>query len=81
MDTPVAVETRETYRITSDADVVRVRQSVRNLAVSAKLTLIDQFDGTVELAFTQVKFNPPIEDSSFVFAIPPGAQVIKSDGL
>ncbi len=42
MDTPVAVETRETYRITSDADVVRVRQSVRNLAVSAKLTLIDQ---------------------------------------
>lgn len=42
MDKPVAVETRETYRITSDADVVRVRQSVRNLAVSAKLTLIDQ---------------------------------------
>lgn len=42
MDASVAVESRETYRITSDADVVRVRQSVRTLAVSAKLSLIDQ---------------------------------------
>lgn len=42
MDAPVAVETRESYTITSDADVVRVRQSVRTLAVTAKLTLIDQ---------------------------------------
>ena len=42
MDASVAVESRETYRISSDADVVRVRQSVRTLAVSAKLSLIDQ---------------------------------------
>jgi serine/threonine-protein kinase RsbT len=42
MDTQVAVESRETYEISSDADVVRVRQSVRTLAVTAKLTLIDQ---------------------------------------
>lgn len=42
MDAPVAVQTRESYTITSDADVVRVRQSVRTLAVTAKLTLIDQ---------------------------------------
>lgn len=42
MDTPVAVESRETYQVTGDADVVRVRQSVRTLAVSAKLTLVDQ---------------------------------------
>jgi serine/threonine-protein kinase RsbT len=42
METPGAVESRESYRISSDADVVRVRQSVRTLAVSAKLTLIDQ---------------------------------------
>ena len=42
MDTPVAVESRETYQVTGDADVVRVRQTVRTLAVSAKLTLVDQ---------------------------------------
>jgi serine/threonine-protein kinase RsbT len=42
MDTQVAVESRETYEINSDADVVRVRQSVRTLAVTAKLSLIDQ---------------------------------------
>lgn len=42
MDASVAVESRETHRISSDADVVRVRQSVRTLAVSAKLSLIDQ---------------------------------------
>lgn len=42
METPVAVESREMQRIESDADVVRVRQSVRTLAVAAKLTLIDQ---------------------------------------
>jgi serine/threonine-protein kinase RsbT len=42
MDAPVAVESRESYQISSDADVVRVRQSVRTLAVTAKLSLIDQ---------------------------------------
>jgi serine/threonine-protein kinase RsbT len=42
MDTQVAVETRESYQIGTDADVVRVRQAVRTLAVTAKLSLIDQ---------------------------------------
>jgi serine/threonine-protein kinase RsbT len=42
MDAPVDVESSETHRIESDSDVVRVRQSVRTLALSAKLTLIDQ---------------------------------------
>jgi serine/threonine-protein kinase RsbT len=42
MDAQVAVESRESYQISSDADVVRVRQSVRTLAVTAKLSLIDQ---------------------------------------
>jgi len=42
MSTSPAVLTQETHAITSDADVVRVRQSVRNLAVSAKLSLVDQ---------------------------------------
>ena len=42
MDASAAVESRESHRISSDADVVRVRQSVRTLAVSAKLSLIDQ---------------------------------------
>ncbi len=41
-DTPLAVEASETHQITSDADVVRVRQSVRALAVVAKLSLVDQ---------------------------------------
>ncbi|HSE09543.1 MAG TPA: anti-sigma regulatory factor [Nocardioidaceae bacterium] len=42
MDTQVAVESRESYQISTDADVVRVRQSVRTLALAAKLSLIDQ---------------------------------------
>jgi serine/threonine-protein kinase RsbT len=42
MDTLVAVETQEAHQIASDADVVRVRQSVRSLAVAAKLSLVDQ---------------------------------------
>ncbi len=41
-DTSLAVEASETHPITSDADVVRVRQSVRALAVVAKLSLVDQ---------------------------------------
>ena len=43
--------------------------------------MTDNMDGVVELAFTQVKLNPELADSSFTFAIPPGAQVIRSDGL
>ena len=42
METALAVVTQETHAISSDADVVRVRQSVRNLAVAAKLSLVDQ---------------------------------------
>ncbi len=42
MDSPVTVELRETHEISSDSDVVHVRQSVRTLAVSAKLSLVDQ---------------------------------------
>jgi len=46
-----------------------------------KVTMTDNMDGVVELAFTQVKLNPELADSSFTFAIPPGAQVIRSDGM
>ena len=42
METAVAVVSQETHPISTDADVVRVRQSVRNLAVAAKLSLVDQ---------------------------------------
>ena len=42
MDASPAAQTSESYRISSDADVVRVRQSVRTLAVSAELSLVDQ---------------------------------------
>jgi outer membrane lipoprotein carrier protein len=46
-----------------------------------KVTMTDNMDGVVELAFTQMKLNPELADSSFTFAIPPGAQVIRSDGM
>lgn len=42
MDASVTVESREIHRIASDGDVVRVRQSARALAVTAKLSLVDQ---------------------------------------
>jgi outer membrane lipoprotein carrier protein len=46
-----------------------------------KVTMTDAMDGVVELAFSQMKLNPELADSSFTFSIPPGAQVIRSDGL
>lgn len=42
MDSPVTVELRETHEIHSDSDVVHVRQSVRGLALTARLSLVDQ---------------------------------------
>lgn len=42
MSTAPVGGSRETYDINSDADVVRVRQSVRSLAVAARLSLVDQ---------------------------------------
>ena len=42
MDTSISVESRETHEINSDADVVRVRQLARAVAVTARLSLVDQ---------------------------------------
>jgi serine/threonine-protein kinase RsbT len=42
MDASIAVESRETCGISSDADVVRVRQFARACAVTARLSLVDQ---------------------------------------
>ena len=42
MPTPVVVESGEIHEIHTDADVVRVRQAARTLALSAKLSLVDQ---------------------------------------
>ncbi len=42
MGVSITVESREVYEINSDADVVRVRQTARALAVAAKLSLVDQ---------------------------------------
>jgi serine/threonine-protein kinase RsbT len=41
-DATVEDEQQETHPIASDADVVRVRQAVRALAVTAALSLVDQ---------------------------------------
>jgi serine/threonine-protein kinase RsbT len=41
-DGAIEVERQETHAIGSDADVVRVRQAVRALAVAAQLSLVDQ---------------------------------------
>ena len=42
MPAPVVVESGETHEIHTDADVVRVRQAARTLALAAKLSLVDQ---------------------------------------
>ena len=42
MDASISVESRETHEISSDADVVRVRQLARALAVTAQLSLVAQ---------------------------------------
>ena len=46
-----------------------------------QVVVIDQFDNEVELSFTQVKMNPELPDNLFVFEIPAGAQVIRTDGM
>ena len=42
MDASISVESRATHEISSDADVVRVRQVARSLAVAAQFSLVDQ---------------------------------------
>lgn len=42
MDASISVESRAVHEISSDADVVRVRQLARALAVTADLSLVDQ---------------------------------------
>ncbi|QNN53302.1 anti-sigma regulatory factor [Nocardioides mesophilus] len=42
MNASISVDPRETHELHSDADVVRVRQLARALAVSAEFSLVDQ---------------------------------------
>ena len=45
-----------------------------------QVTLTDQFNNQVELAFSQVRMNTDIPDTEFTFQVPKGAQVIRTDG-
>lgn len=60
MTTPVGEHHAETHTVSTDADVVRVRQAVRTRAVAANLSLIDQtklVTATSELARNTVTYG------------------------
>jgi len=46
-----------------------------------RLVMVDAFDNETELAFSQVRLNPTIDDSVFDFEPPQGVEVIKPEGL
>lgn len=43
-----------------------------------KLAFVDEFDNVVEIVFSKVQINTPINDSEFVFIAPAGIDIIKS---
>lgn len=49
--------------------------------VPEKVVMTDSFDNVTELAFQDVQLNASVPDSTFVFQVPEGAEVIKSGGL
>jgi outer membrane lipoprotein carrier protein len=46
-----------------------------------RLVWTDAFDNQVDLSFSQVKLNPVVSDTEFVFQVPSGANVIDSGAL
>ncbi len=59
---------------------LRISFTKRKLLVDQVL-LTDQFDNVTDLTFTQVKLDAKVDDSSFVFEIPSGAEVITPEGF
>ncbi|MCP4807464.1 MAG: outer membrane lipoprotein chaperone LolA [Proteobacteria bacterium] len=46
-----------------------------------QFTLVDQFGTETEFSFTQVKLNPEMDASEFVFTPPAGVETIVADGI
>ncbi len=59
---------------------LRISFGKRKLLVD-RVLLTDQFDNVTDLSFTQVKLDSKVEDESFTFQIPAGAEVITPEGF
>ena len=59
---------------------LRISFTKRKLLVD-RVLLTDQFDNVTDLTFTAVKLDAKVEDDSFVFQVPAGAEVITPEGF
>jgi outer membrane lipoprotein carrier protein len=59
---------------------LRISFTKRKLLVD-RVLLTDQFDNVTDLSFTAVKLDAKVEDDSFVFQVPAGAEVITPEGF
>jgi len=59
---------------------LRISFTKRKLLVN-RVLLTDQFDNVTDLSFSQVKLDAKVDDDSFVFQIPSGAEVITPEGF
>lgn len=59
---------------------LRISFTKRKLLVD-RVLLTDQFDNVTDLSFTQVRLDASVEDTSFEFQIPAGAEVITPEGF
>lgn len=59
---------------------LRISFTKRKLLVD-RVLLTDQFDNVTDLTFTQVKLDAKVDDESFSFQIPAGAEVITPEGF
>jgi outer membrane lipoprotein carrier protein len=59
---------------------LRISFTKRKLLVE-RVLLTDQFDNVTDLTFTAVRLDAKVEEDSFVFQIPAGAEVITPEGF
>ncbi len=59
---------------------LRISFTKRHLLVD-RVLLTDQFDNVTDLTFSQVKLDAKVDEDSFVFQVPAGAEVITPEGF
>ncbi len=62
-----------------EAQVKRIELGLDNDLVVQDVTILDAFDTQTALAFSNVKLDAKVPDSTFVFEVPKGAEVISAN--
>lgn len=65
----------------NEAQVKKVHLEISKDLVVEKVLIVDAFDTTTDLSFTNVQLNVTVPDSKFTFTPPPGTEVISAGGV